>query len=785
MRSVDELVNESLEAGTLSVQRAALGLTSREASRRLAEQGPNEIAHEREPSPWRLLAGQFDSPVIWLLFGACVVSGVLDEVADAVAIGTIVVLNALVGFSQEYRAERAVFALRSMTAPRARVLRDGHPALVPAVEVVVGDVLLLEPGDIVAADGRVLEAHSLSANEAALTGESEPSEKSTAASAPDAPLAERHDALFMGTHIANGTGSAEVVASGMATELGKIAHLLATAQQSQTPLQLRLARVSTLMLYICSGIVAVVALLGLLRGMSLFEVFFSGVSLAVAAVPEGLPAVVTIALALGVRRMVSRHVLVRKLPAVETLGCATVICTDKTGTLTTGVMTVRELWGADPQQLIEAAAADCDAELAPDERSGIGDTTEVAILMAAAERGVRRAQLEQQRPRVVVNPFDSQRMRMSILRADGVLYVKGAVEAVLSLASSGTEGAVEANAKLTARGLRVLAVAIGTGPREEKLQLLGLIGIADPPRPEAIAAVAAARRAGIKTVMITGDHPTTAQVIARELGIVQGAESAEEVVHARATPEDKLNIVRGWKARGAVVAMTGDGVNDAPALREAHIGICMGKTGTEVTREAADMVLTDDNFASIVAAVREGRGIFDNIRKALVWQRRRTGRDAHRIDLGAAVSAAAAAAALDQPGDRRATCARARDGSHGRRRDAPSATPQRRAHARSTRVDIDLVHGCAADHRHAQRFYLGAAQPKPGGRPQPGFLRDRVRRAVSLVRFAQRDQVVLGGRRAQQSDTARGRRRVGCSATRPPPASRQPGAVSNRRAVRG
>ena len=598
---------------------AATGLDSGEAARRLVTQGPNEIEREAATSPWLMLGGQFKSPVIWLLLGACVISAILGEVADAVAIGTIVVVNALVGFFQEFRAERAVLALRSMTAPRARVMRDGHSSMVPSIDVVVGDLLLLEPGDIVAADAHLLEAHVLTANEAALTGESVPSEKMTAPSAPDAALAERHDAVFMGTNIANGTGSAEIVATGMRTELGKVAHLLATAQEGETPLQKRLARVSRTLLYICGAVVAVVAALGFLRGLGIFEVFLSAVSLAVAAVPEGLPAIVTIALAIGVRRMVSRHVLVRKLHAVETLGCATVICTDKTGTLTTGVMAVRELWGPDQQKLLETAAANCDAELSEDERGGIGDSTEIAILVAAAERGVRRTQLERERPRVTVNPFDSVRKRMSILRADGTLYVKGAVEIMLELSTGGVEGAPEAHAQMAARGLRVLAVATGTGTDEANLQLVGLIGIADPPRTEAIEAVAAARSAGIKTVMITGDHPTTAQVIARELGIIGPSESPEGVVHARATPEDKLRIVREWKARGAIVAMTGDGVNDAPALREAHIGICMGKTGTEVTREAADMVLTDDNFASIVAAVREGRGIFDNIRKALVY----------------------------------------------------------------------------------------------------------------------------------------------------------------------
>jgi len=597
----------------------ALGLTGAEAARRLAEHGINELKREVATPAWVTLAGQFKSPVIWLLLGACAISAAMGEVLDATAIGSIVVINAFVGFFQEYRAERAVLALRSMTAPRARLIRDGSSVLVAAATVVVGDVLLLEAGDIVAADAHLFEAHALACNEAMLTGESAPSEKTSAPASPGAPLAERHDWVFMGTSIAKGTGRAEVTATGMASELGKIAGLLATAQITETPLQVQLARVSRSLLYVCVAIVAFVAALGLVRGVGLFEVFLSAVSLAVAAVPEGLPAIVTIALAIGVQRMVSRHVLIRKLPSVETLGAATVICTDKTGTLTTGVMAVRELWGADQTKLIDAAAACSDAELSADERGGVGDPTEVAILVAAAARGIRRTEIEQQRTRSAVNPFDTDRMRMSIFRADGVLYVKGALEKLLPLCVKGAEGAAECNAQMAARGLRVLGVAIGDGPQEERLRLLGLVGIADPPRSEAIEAIAGARRAGVKTVMITGDHPVTALAIARELGLVMPGESPDELVHARATPEDKLRVVRSWKERGAIVAMTGDGVNDAPALREAHIGICMGKSGTEVTREASDMVLTDDNFASIVAAIREGRGIFDNIRKALVY----------------------------------------------------------------------------------------------------------------------------------------------------------------------
>ena len=595
------------------------GLKAAEAQSRLRESGPNEIVRGAPTSRWTILASQFRSPLIWLLLAASVLSALLGEVADSIAIGVILLVNAGVGFGQEYRAEKAMLALRAMTAPRACVRRDGQAVIVAATEVVPGDLLVLEPGDVVAADGRLREAYALSTNEAALTGESAPAEKTLLPARADAPLAERSDSVFMGTSVATGSGTAEVVATGMRTELGRIAHLLQTTEESETPLQKRLAAVGRTLLYLCLGIVAIVAVLGLARGMRWLDVVMSAVSLAVAAVPEGLPAIVTIALAIGVQRMAARNALVRKLPAVETLGSATVICTDKTGTLTTGVMTVRELWGPDHGRLLDAACACCDAQLLGDERTGTGDPTELAILVAGAERGLRRDAIERARPRTAVNPFDPVRKRMSILRADGVLYVKGAVDLLLPLCAAGTDGAVAANADLAARGLRVLAVATGSGAEERELRLLGLIGIADPPRTEAIEAVAAARAAGIRTVMITGDHPVTARAIAREMGILRPDDDPQELVHARATPEDKLQIVRRWKARGAIVAMTGDGVNDAPALREAHIGIAMGRTGTEVTREASDMVLSDDNFATIVAAVREGRGIYDNIRKTLVY----------------------------------------------------------------------------------------------------------------------------------------------------------------------
>lgn len=592
------------------------GLTSSEAERRLVQFGRNEIQRERPASAASLLVRQFASPVIGLLVGASLVSAFLGELLDATAIGVIVIVNAAIGFLQEYRAEQAVLALRSMTAARARVMRDGHSAIVPAATVVPGDWLVLEAGDVTAADARLRTAHALTTNEAALTGESAAVEKAPTPVASNAALAERHDMVFMGTSIATGTAVAEVVATGMQTELGKIAHLLSTAQDSVTPLQRRLAEVSQTLLYLCGAIVGVVALTGVLRGWPALQVFMAAVSLAVAAIPEGLPAVVTIALAVGVQRMAARSLLVRRLAAVETLGCVTVICTDKTGTLTTGVMSVRELWGTDHTSLLRAGAACSDAELGRDGRANVGDPTELAILMAAMARGIERDEIETSSPRLAVLPFDAVQKRMSIERADGNTYIKGAIESVLPLCDAGTNDALQANTQMAERGLRVLAVAVRHA-KSEKALLLGLIGIADPPRTEAVEAVAAARTAGITTIMITGDHPTTARAIARELGILTVA--AADVVHARATPEDKIRIVREWKTRGAIVAMTGDGVNDAPALREAHVGISMGLTGTQVTREASDMVLADDNFASIVEAIREGRGIFDNIRKTLVY----------------------------------------------------------------------------------------------------------------------------------------------------------------------
>jgi P-type Ca2+ transporter type 2C len=591
---------------------SALGLTEEEAAARLDRFGPNELPAEERRTAWSVWRGQFQGPMFWILSAACALSVSAGHPLDAAAIAAILVLNAGVGFLQEFRAERALAALRSLTAPRARVLRGGVVREIAARLVVPGDLLALEAGDLVAADARLVEAHALRTVEAALTGESTPADKRVGGSGPGAALADRHGDVFLGTAVAAGRAQAEVLATGAATEMGRIAHLLATATESETPLQAQLRGVGRALLFACLAIVGLVSALDLWRGRPLLEVLLSSTALAVAAVPEGLPTIVTIALALGVQRMAARNALVRRLASVETLGSVTVVCTDKTGTLTTGSMELREVWAPDRRRLLHAAAACCDATL--DAGPGIGDPTELAILRAAALLGIHRETLERDAPRVHESPFDSDRKRMSVLRSDGVLYVKGAPEVVVALCATGTEGAAEAAGELAARGLRVLAVATGSGPDERDLRLIGLVGLADPPRPEARQAIASARAAGVRTLMITGDHASTAEAVAWEIGLLPGG-----AWHARATAEDKLGIVRRLKAAGEVVAMTGDGVNDAPALREAHIGVAMGRTGTQVTREASDMVLTDDNFATIVSAIEEGRAVYDNIHKALLY----------------------------------------------------------------------------------------------------------------------------------------------------------------------
>jgi Ca2+-transporting ATPase len=660
------------------------GLATEEATRRLAAFGPNALGTTRRVSALSLFIGQFRGVVTWVLLGGAGIALMVGERLQALAILMIELLNAVMAFMQEYRAERAVAALARLNAPHARVVRGGVVMTIPAAGIVRGDVLLLEAGDIVAGDARLIEATALATGEAALTGESQPVDKNVAPCAEDTPLADRRSCVYLGTSVVRGTARAVVVATGMATELGRIARLLESADREKTPLQARIDRVGRALLWVSLGISTLILGLGLMRGVPPFELLLTAVSLAVAAVPEGLPAVVTIALALGVQRMARRSAIIRRLPSVETLGCAQVICTDKTGTLTLGAMTARRVAtdGAvrevspdsridatrDPVMLdvLRASVACNDAVL--DGTSGqpriVGDPTEGALLVMAAGAGVTRGDVEQQMPRLGAWPFDSDRKRMTVIRrrsGEPWAFVKGAPETVLercsrlrtttgvaTLGAPQRERFLEEIGEMAGDGLRVLAVAerpldhvsrdATANDVERELTLLGLIGLQDPPRPEARDAVARCTAAGIRTVMITGDHPDTARAIARELGILGAADEvllgrelqrltdaeltervARVSVYARVTAEDKLRIVRAWKGRGAVVAMTGDGVNDAPALKEAAIGVAMGLTGTEVTKEAADIVVADDNFASIVAAVEEGRGVYDNIAKSLSY----------------------------------------------------------------------------------------------------------------------------------------------------------------------
>ncbi len=673
------------------------GIGRDEAAWRLGESGPNRIESAKTVSAWAILLSQFASVVIWVLIGAAAVSAALGDIGDAIAIVAIVILNAIVGFIQEYRAEQAVAALARMASPRARVIREGRAEVIAAAEIVSGDLLLLDEGDLVAADARLVVASALRTSESALTGESTPVEKRLGELAEDTPLADRSNMIFMGTSVVGGTGRALVVATARRTEFGRIAQLLETAESGLTPLQRQLDHAGKRLLWASLGIVVVVFALGVLRSVGIFEMFLGAVSLAVAAIPEGLPAVVTVALSLGVARMARRNALVRRLHSVETLGCATVICTDKTGTLTVGQMTARRLMtpaavftvtgegysrdgaifadgvertaGDDPAlyRLLRAGAGCNEARLA--EREGqacvVGDPTEGALLVAAAKGGFDPAGVENAMPTIGAIPFSSDRKRMTVMRRQGagaIILAKGAPEVMLARCTHIADGGatrqmsdtdrarvLEANAMMAGEALRVIACAERVFERRESvpefhdeiesnLVFLGLFGLQDPPRAEAREAVRKCKRAGIRVVMITGDHPETARAIARELEILgygdevlAGAELsrlsdrdlAERVprtaAYARVTARDKLRIVRGWKERGAVVAMTGDGVNDAPALKEAAIGIAMGITGTEVTKEAADVVITDDNFASIVAAIEEGRGIYDNIWKSLSY----------------------------------------------------------------------------------------------------------------------------------------------------------------------
>ncbi len=671
------------------------GLAAGDAQKRIEQYGRNQIQEGEGPGPWALFFGQFKNFIIWVLIGAALVSGLLREWVDTLTIIGIVILNAILGFIQEFRAEKALAALKRMASPTSRVIRDGQHLVVPSADLVPGDLIELEAGDKVPADCRLIATTAnFSSQEASLTGESTPVEKTSAVLAgDDIPLADRTNMVFMGTAIVSGRGRAIVAMTGMNTELGRIATMIQKIEKESTPLEKKIDEFGRLIVKICFVLVVLVFLLEWWRGGELMETFLTAVSLAVAAIPEGLPAVVTIALALGVHRMVKRHVLIRKLASVETLGCATVICSDKTGTLTKNEMTVQALYaggqlyrvtgvGYAPKGEIQLEGRSIDVAEHPDlvnslacgvlcngarlieGKSGheiAGDPTEGALLTAAAKAGLWKSELETQSAYVEELPFDSDRKMMSVTRRhpQGSLtaYVKGAPDILLGhcvfmdvhgkrreMTSADREQILKINADLAQEAMRVLALARRDFEREpdkynvetieRKLTFLGLVAMIDPPRQEVKEAVRECRTAGIRAVMITGDHKNTAVAVARELGLYAEGDLAltgEELdrqpddwleqnvshipVYARVSPEHKLRIVRAWRERGDVVAMTGDGVNDAPAVKEADIGVAMGITGTDVTKEVSEMIVTDDNFASIVAAVEEGRGIYDNILK--------------------------------------------------------------------------------------------------------------------------------------------------------------------------
>jgi Ca2+-transporting ATPase len=662
------------------------GLSESEARARLERHGPNVLQRVSGDSAWKILWRQVNNPLIWVLLASAGLAIALGKVTDGIIVLAVVVLNTLIGFVQEFRAGKAIEALSQMVPENATALREGQKVTVPASALVPGDVVLLASGDKVPADVRLLSSRSLQVEEAALTGESVPSEKRVEPVPESAGIGDRTSMAFGGTHVTSGTATAVVVATGGATELGRISQLLHEAVDLQTPLTKALAVIGR---YITLAILVISAVLlgvGLLRGYDVAESLLAALTLAVAAIPEGLPAIVTIAMAVGVQYMAARRAIIRKLPAVETLGSTTVICTDKTGTLTRNEMTVQALWtpsgdysvsgvGYSPQgelrrgdqklstppedarALLVAGALCNDAAVRSKDGAWelTGDPTEGALIVAAEKAGLSVEELRHRQARVDAIPFESENQFMATLHEDGQggrsIFLKGAPEVVLRRCALndgvGAESVLAQVERLASRGMRVLAVASRSVPashaglRNEDVtggfQLLGLEGMIDPPREEAISAVKACHTAGITVKMITGDHAKTAEAIGAQLGILEGGRAVtgaelarmdetrlREVatssnVFARVAPEHKLRLVRALQKEGHVVAMTGDGVNDAPALKQANIGVAMGITGTAVSKEAADIILTDDNFASIAAAVEEGRRVYDNLIKSLAF----------------------------------------------------------------------------------------------------------------------------------------------------------------------
>ncbi|MEM1581067.1 MAG: cation-translocating P-type ATPase [Candidatus Bathyarchaeia archaeon] len=686
-------VNDALSMLNSSVN----GLSSAEAKARLTKFGPNELTAVRRISPLKIFLGQFKSILIWILIGATVISLLMGEEVDAIVIFAIVLVSSTLGFIQEYRAERALEALKRMLSPMVTVVRDSKEIVIPIREVVPGDIIVLKEGDRVPADARLIEAINLQVNEAPLTGESMPVLKDTSILPRDITLPDRRNMVFSGTEVVSGKGKAVAVATGMNTEFGKIARFVTAAEKEETPLERRAKEIGKWLGITALSITVLLIIVGFSRGMPIIEIFLFSVALAVAAVPEALPAVVTGSLAIGMYRMAKRNALVRRMPAVETLGSVTVICSDKTGTLTKGEMTVRRIYAFN--QIIEVSGigyepkgvfqirGDAEADVLRSEGFRLlmlssllcndseltheggdwrvrGDPTEGALVVAAWKAGFKQNEIRRLYPRIGEIPFSSERKLMTTIHltpeGDELVCMKGAPEGVLEkcthvYTSFGIEKLTEkireeilnVNDEMARDALRVLGVAYKriadhTGLTEEEVEgemiFLGLIGMMDPPREEAIKAVEVCKRVGIKPIMITGDHKLTAMAVASEIGIYREGnivltgedlekmadEDLEKIVEkvtvfARVSPEHKLKIVHAWKRRGQVVAMTGDGVNDAPALKHADIGVAMGITGTEVTKETADMVLLDDNFATIVNAIELGRWIYDNIKKYLAY----------------------------------------------------------------------------------------------------------------------------------------------------------------------
>ena len=671
-----KLYCEDVERALEQAHSSREGLTSAEAQQRLAANGRNKLAEAKKDSLIKRFFMQMADPMILILLAAALVSGALavvegESFADVIIILAVVLINAVLGVYQENKAERAIEALQEMSAATSKVLRDGKVQIVRSEELVVGDVVLLEAGDAVPADGRLIECASLQIEESALTGESVPVTKlidaiNLAPEAKDVPLGDRKNMVYMGSSVAYGRGVAVVTATGMDSEMGKIADALAKAEDGQTPLQRKLSQLSRVLTWLVLGICAVIFGVQLLRagGVTLDAMvnsFMVAVSLAVAAIPEGLAAVVTVVLSIGVTNMSKRNAIIRRLTAVETLGCAQIICSDKTGTLTQNKMTVVEHYGSDEQLLAKAMALCSDAEMSEDGEV-TGEPTEAALVAWAGKLNLPKPGLKEALPRCGEAPFDSGRKMMSTVHQNGstfIQFTKGAPDMVLDrcthllkngevvpMTQADRDAILAANKGMADRALRVLACAQRTwegmpaslepGDLEKELCFIGLTGMIDPVRPEVKLAIQECRSAGIRPIMITGDHVDTAVAIAKELGILEdgmraitGAQLDEMddeafgkafrdiSVYARVQPEHKTRIVNAWRGAGYVTAMTGDGVNDAPSIKSADIGVGMGITGTDVTKNVADMVLADDNFATIVGAVEEGRRIYDNIRKAI------------------------------------------------------------------------------------------------------------------------------------------------------------------------